>query len=139
MTHSYSPTSTSWFQVRLTHKPHRWGLVVFLVLMSSCARWSKKSPPPLSQTEIIEFSAPWCKACLIFEKHVLEDEQVQKRLAGFKFTQYNIDTKEGQHHQKRLGVALIPTVVAINKDGEVLEKIIGRSKYEFFKFLRRHR
>ena len=111
-------------------------LVVFFA--TSCARWSKNGSQTRSQTQIIEFSAPWCRACSVFERQVLDDEQVKKKLTNFKFTQYNIETKEGQHHKKRLGVSLIPSVVALNKDGEVVEKIIGRSKYEFLNFLRRH-
>lgn len=85
---------------------------------------------------IVEFYADWCTPCSWFETNVLADAEVKRALERVEFRRYDYDSTKGKHYAHRLGVHAIPSVVAIDRDGQGFRKLKGAvPKGTFIQFL----
>jgi thiol-disulfide isomerase/thioredoxin len=76
---------------------------------------------------LIDFYAVWCGPCKVFNKDMETDAQVQNATGGFIL--YKTDAeKEGKELAKKFSVAGYPTYVALNPEGEILERWGGYTK-----------
>jgi thiol:disulfide interchange protein DsbD len=87
---------------------------------------------------ILEFSAEWCKPCLIMEKNVFADPEVIELSRNFVNVRVDMTTTKAFHDEllRKYGIRGIPAAIFINRDGvqEKLLRIEGYAgKQEFIK------
>lgn len=87
-----------------------------------------KSGKPL----LINFYASWCSPCQWMEETTFKDEQLIALLEqDFVALHVNIDQADGLHLKEKYDVRFLPTILVIDKQGRVLERIeesIGANK-----------
>ena len=116
-------------------------LLVFCLLLGCAGRNSWDSAVAKAnqsnQVLIVEFYADWCGPCARFEADVLSQADVKSALKAVEFRRYDFDSSEGRRHADRLGIRAIPSVVAVDRDGEGFKRLRGIvPKSAFLEFLR---
>ncbi len=73
---------------------------------------------------IIDFYADWCVSCKELEKHTLKNQDVAQMLEPFVRIKIDAtrDTEMLRSLQVRYGVVGLPTVLFLNKNGEIVEQ-----------------
>lgn len=114
-------------------------LLVGLVVGAGCGgtTWERavERANAKQQPLIVEFYADWCGPCRVFEQ-VLHDPEVVRALGEVEVYRYDLDSKVGQHHARRMGVTGVPTVLAVGPDGMPYGILRGAAdKARFLEFL----
>lgn len=73
----------------------------------------------------VEFHTQWCPSCLHFEKEVLPDPEVRKRINRFVFARFDSDTPEGWEMHNQLNIRNWPTMIFSKPDGEEVYRRLG--------------
>jgi thiol:disulfide interchange protein DsbD len=75
------------------------------------------------QFTLLDFSAEWCTACKIMEKHTFTDPEVTKQLKNFHLVLADVTSndKEVRELQKSFGVLAPPTLLFFDSDGHELK------------------
>lgn len=83
------------------------------------------------ETCVVDFWAPWCGPCKIFEKTF---EKSEKKFSTFSFYKLNVDSNKKA--VKSLGILSIPTIIVF-KGGKEIKRISGLlSESEFENFIK---
>lgn len=88
---------------------------------------------------LLKFSAVWCGPCKLMHK-VMEDVFTEhpeyREKTGF--TEIDVDD-DPTDSSSAYGITNIPALVALSRDGEMLERMIGtHSKEDVIQFIERH-
>ncbi len=88
---------------------------------------------------LLEFRADWCGPCVVFERRVLPEEDVQRALAGVELVRVDVDDDASTAAQRRYQVGVIPTFIALDASGRVLQRVEGIADFiaegEFARFV----
>ena len=68
---------------------------------------------PLAEKVFVEFTHPLCSEC----------QEWERRLSGEPEPLVKVDVRERPDLAKKYGIAVVPTVLAVAADGEVLERL----------------
>lgn len=81
----------------------------------------------------IDFYAAWCGPCKIMDNEVFTLDRVADYF-NLNFINYKLDIDEGEglELKKTYGVTAVPTYLIINKEGEVIHKLMGSEKPDIF-------
>ncbi|MCB4792143.1 MAG: thioredoxin family protein [Elusimicrobia bacterium] len=74
---------------------------------------------------MVDFMAPWCTWCKKLDKDVYTNINVVN--ASKDFINVKIDTDKFPEVSGKYGITGLPTIIFLNKNGDVIEKIIGYS------------
>jgi thiol-disulfide isomerase/thioredoxin len=74
---------------------------------------------------VVLFYATWCGPCHVLLQRVLTDHRVQAELDQIVFVAYDVDTTDGKEAAERCAVRGIPTLVAVDRDGNVVARHEG--------------
>jgi thioredoxin-related protein len=92
---------------------------------------------------IIDFYADWCHWCKVMDKETFSDNEVAQLIRN-KFIAIRIDTEKSEKINYKgmstttdkfapmLGVSGLPTVVFMDKDGNLIDKVPGFVKADIF-------
>ncbi|MDD4975170.1 MAG: thioredoxin domain-containing protein [Bacteriovorax sp.] len=72
----------------------------------------------------VDFSAPWCPACLRLETEVFGKKYFQDKTKNFIKVTLNRDLDNNKESYDKYKVTVIPTMIIINSDGTELSRII---------------
>lgn len=76
---------------------------------------------------VIDYTATWCGPCRLIAPLI---DRLAEEYEG-RATVVKIDIDKNKEHAKKVGIRSIPAVF-IFKQGEVVEKLIGKAPYETF-------
>jgi thiol:disulfide interchange protein len=107
-----------------------------ILLAAGCASAPHaRAPAPLARVievarevhrpVVVLFYATWCRPCHELLQRVLTDHRVQAELDQIVFVAYDVDTFDGREAAERCAVRGIPTLVAVDRDGNVVARNEG--------------
>ncbi|MFA6236310.1 MAG: thioredoxin domain-containing protein [Bacteriovorax sp.] len=73
---------------------------------------------------LVDFSAPWCPACLRLETEVFGGKLFKGRTKNLVKVSLNIDESVNTEAQDKYNVTVIPTIIIMNADGIELHRIV---------------
>ncbi len=72
---------------------------------------------------LVDFGAEWCAPCVVLERKILTDPQVRRALRGFVLL--HVDTDRFPEAGTYFDVHTMPTMVALDGDGNELRRFVG--------------
>lgn len=72
----------------------------------------------------VDFSAPWCPACLRLETEVFSQKSFQAKTKKLIKVSLNMDEKSNTEAFEKYGVNVIPTMIIMNADGEEIYRMV---------------
>jgi thiol:disulfide interchange protein len=116
----------------------RWILVGLLVVMAFVTVF-KRSTPWVGQDfaaavaesakdrkpVVAVVGADWCTYCHKFQDETLPDKRVKEALAKYRVVLVDGDTAEGKGMMSRYGVQALPTILFLDPDGVIVERLTG--------------
>lgn len=133
-----------------SHPFWRWFWLSFLVLSLTYALHSFYSPPneiewintiastndltkSAKNNALLFFTGKWCSPCQIMKRKVFADNEVEK-LVNSRVTPFMIDIDDpiNQAIVKHYKIGVTPTTMIVNRQGEVLEYVVGKIEKEKF-------
>jgi len=116
----------------------RWILVGLLVVMAFVTVFKRSTPwtggdfkAAVSASEkdgkpmVAIFGADWCGYCHKLQDETLPDERVKEALAPYRVVKIDGDTSDGKAMMAKYGVQGLPTVLFLNADGVIIERVTG--------------
>lgn len=73
---------------------------------------------------LVDFSAPWCPACLRLETEVFPEIKFQKSLQNFVMLTLNLDLEKNKDLVSKYKVNVIPTLIIMDAHGNELSRIV---------------
>jgi len=79
----------------------------------------------------IDFWATWCKPCIAMERETFSDKEVGRAInENFIPLKLDVDYFENMDIKEKYNVGVMPTILIINADGEVQNRLMGQKSPE---------
>ena len=80
-----------------------------------------------SQPVVVDYTATWCGPCRVISPFI---DKLAEEYAG-RAQVFKLDIDKNKDNAQKFGIRSIPAVL-IFKNGEVVEKLVGKANYETF-------
>jgi len=74
---------------------------------------------------LVKFHADWCHFCNKMDKVTFTDIDVQKAMDDYIYVKVDVDTEDGMAYARQYGVTALPTIVMIDKKGNIFYQKTG--------------
>lgn len=112
------------------------GLLVIMNLMKPGVEWDSYSSEKLKKAAasdtpvVLDFTADWCVPCLELDRITFTDPEVIAALQPYRTIKVDLtdyQSAESEALRKEFGVAGVPTIIFLNKEGKEIEeaRIVG--------------